>query len=486
MLLFSSTALADIPAGTVLEVRLLTSLSSYRSKPGADVQAFVVAPGCPDGLPAGTVIRGNVKRVSKVGLGLIHESASLDLEFTQVRLPDGQTYPLRAHLTSVDNAREHVNRRGSIRGIRATASLSNRMASKILFAVDDHPLFLLPMLAVETLLFRFPDPEIDYAPGTEMHLEVEERISTTGSSPVCAVADEGARADGSPELQDLIAGLPFWTYSKRQHEPEDPTNLVFIASQDELDRAFIAGGWTGAQGISRATGLQAVRAVAERRGYSDAPMRTLLLDGAEPDINRQKTLNTFNKRHHLRMWKRPEQWHGRPVWASAATRDIAISFSLRQFEFTHQIQSDLDVERDKVVSDLVFTGCVDSVTYVRRTDFAPSSGHEGRRGVTTDARVAVVELNSCRAPREGPGMATENPEPPLAIRLIRRVTLTLRSHLIRDNIYWKYGEGAWMTFRAVRNCIQGRLAERRTDRLARARATSDAQPIESRSAFAGN
>jgi hypothetical protein len=485
VLVLASPALADIPAGTVLEVRLLTSLSSYRSKPGTEVQAFVVAPGCPDGLPAGTVIRGSVKRVSKVGLGLIHESASLDLAFTVVSMPDGQTYPLRARLISVDNAREHVNRHGSIRGIRATASLSNRMASKILFAVDDHPLFLLPILAVETVLFRFPDPEIDYAPGTEMHLELEEPIST-GNSSMCAVAAQSARGDQSPELQDLIAGLPFWTYSKRQHEPEDPTNLVFVGSQDELDRAFIAGGWTGAQSISRATGLQAVRAVAERRGYSDAPMRTLLLNGAEPDISRQKTLNTFNKRHHLRMWKRPEQWHGRPVWASAATRDVAISFSLRQFEFTHQIQSDVDVERDKVVSDLVFTGCVDSVTYLRRTDFGPASGYEGRKGVTTDARVAVIELNSCQEPRTGPGMATENADPPLAVRLIRRVTLTLRSHLIRDNIYWKYGEGAWMTFRAVRNCIQGRLAARRSDRLARARTASDAQPNETRSAFAPN
>jgi len=215
-------------------------------------------------------------------------------------------------------------------------------------------------------------------------------------------------------------------------------------------------------------------------------MRPLLLDGAEPDMNRQKTLNTLTKRHHLRMWKRPEQWHGRPIWASAATRDIGITFSLRLFEFTHQIQSDVDVERDKVVSDLVFTGCVDSVTYVRRRDLAPASGLEGRRGVTSDARVAVVELNSCYAPRESSGIATENPEPTLAFRLIRRVTLTLRSHLIRDNIFWKYGEGAWMTFRAARNCIQGRLTERRIERLARARATSDAQPIEPRSAFAGN
>jgi hypothetical protein len=484
-LVLAGRALAGIPAGTVLEVRLLTSMSSYGSKPGTEVQAFVVAPGCPDGLPAGTIIRGNVKHVSKVGLGLIHESASLDLEFSDLSLPDGQTFPLRARLIGVDNAREHVNRRGSIRGIRATASLSNRMASKILFAVDDHPLFLLPMLAVETVLFRFPDPEMDYAPGTEMHLELEDPINT-GTSRACAAANESARADESPELQDLIAGLPSWTYSKRKHEPEDPTNLVFVGSQDELDRAFAAGGWTGAQNISRATGLRAVRAVAERRGYSDAPMRSLLLDGVEPDINRQKTLNTFTKRHHLRMWKRPEQWHGRPIWASAATRDIAIIFSLRQFEFTHQIQSDVDAERDKVVSDLVFTGCADSVTYVRRPDLAPASGREGRRGVTTDARVAVVELNSCQEPREGRGMATENPEPPLAFRLIRRVTLTLRSHLIRDNIFWKYGEGAWMTYRAVRSCIQGRLTERHIERLARARATSDAQPIEPGSAFVEN
>lgn len=483
-MILAAPGMADVAAGTVLEVRLLTSLSSYRTKTGAEVQGLVVSPGCPDGLPPGTIARGVVKRVHKVGLGLIHESASMDIDFTELRLPDGQKYPLRARLKSVENAREHVNRNGSIRGIRATGSLSNRMSSRILFALDDHPLFLIPLLAVETILFRFPDPEINYGPGTELHLELDEPLDT-GVAPLCAATEERARPDASVEFQDLLAAVPYWTYSK-QGEPADPTNLIFVGSQEELERAFDAAGWTGSQSISKSSGLQAVRAVAERRGFVDAPMRTLLLDGAEPDIGRQKALNTFTKRHHLRMWKRPEQWQGRTVWASAATRDIAITFSLRSFGFTHQIQSAVDLERDKVVSDLVFTGCVDSVSYSTRPEVARIPEYEGRRGLTTDSRIAVVELNACEAPHQYASPAIEDVPPRLAVRAVRRVTLTVRSHLIRDNIYWKYAEGGWMLFRAVRSLVAGRISEHRAEALARSRGSPGPPIVEPRSGFVGN
>ena len=483
-LMLAAPAMADIAAGTVLEVRLLTSLSSYRSKPGTEFEGLVVAPGCPDGLPPGTIARGVVKHIHKVGLGLVHESASMDLDFRELRLPDGQEYPFHARLTAVDNARERVNRKGSIRGIRATASLSNRMSSRLLFAVDDHPMFLIPMLVAETVLFRFPDPEIYYGPGTELHLELEDSVSMSAPA-ACAGVDQSAPPGESEAFQNLIAGLPYWTYSKHQHEPSDPTNLIFIGSEEEIDRAFAAAGWNGSQSISKYTGLQTLRAVAEKRGYAEAPMRTLLLDGAEPDITRQKTLNTFTKRHHLRMWKRTEQWHGRPVWASAATRDIAITFSLRT-GFNHQIQSDVDLERDKVVSDLVFTGCVESVSYIRRPEAARIPEYEGKRGVTTDARVAVVDLNSCQAPREGPAVATEYLQPPRAVRCVRRVTLTLRSHIMRDNVYWHYGEGAWTLYRVVRSLIEDRVNERRAQVIARNRAIPDPPPIQPKNSFAGN
>src|SRR5438105_7449107 len=315
-LIFSLPVIADVPAGSALQVRLLSSLSSYSSKTGDDVEGLLVAPGCPDGFPAGTTVHGVLNRVHKVGLGLVYESARLDVQFFELRLPDGQKYPLRARLTSVDNAREHVNRHGSIRGVRATASVSNRIASRMLFAVEDHPFILIPALVAESLVLRFPDPEIGYAPGTELYLELEDTVPAA-ALPVCAATRQ---SQPPPELETLIAGVPYWTSVQRNGELADPTNLIFIGSKEQIDRAFSAAGWTGSDSVSRAAGLQLARAICERHGYADAPMSTLLLDGAGQDISLQKSLNTVTKRHHLRIWKRPEEWQGRTLWASAAAR----------------------------------------------------------------------------------------------------------------------------------------------------------------------
>ena len=83
--------------------------------------------------------------------------------------------------------------------------------------------------------------------------------------------------------------------------------------------------------------------------------------------------------------------------------------------FTHEIQNDVDLERDKVVSELVFTGCVDSVSYVKRRQPATDIAMDGRKGVTTDARVAVVELNACDTPRLGSATAIARDWVPIAV-----------------------------------------------------------------------
>jgi len=228
----------------------------------------------------------------------------MDIEFHELRLPSGESYAMRARLLGVESAQEHVDRHGSVRGIRATASLSNRMSSRLFFEMEDHPLFLIPLFVVETAVFRFPDPEISYGPGTELSLQLEASIPA-GELPGCADEERQARPDESAEHEELVAGVPAWTYTKRWSGPMDPTNLVFLGSREALDRAFAAAGWTGAESMSPVNGLRVIRAIAEGHEYTDAPMRTLLLDGAEADISRQKTLNTFVKRDHLRMWKRP-------------------------------------------------------------------------------------------------------------------------------------------------------------------------------------
>ncbi len=178
-------------------------------------------------------------------------------------------------------------------------------------------------------------------------------------------------------------------------------------------------------------------------------MRTLLLSGAEPDYSLQKALDTFEKRDHLRIWRRDgSQWDDQTVWASAATRDIGTGFGARPFGFAHRIEVDVDQERDRVVHDLLYTGCVDSVQYVERGPLADFPDY--RRGIQSDGRVAVVFLNACREPRLTFTEASPGPPPPLAVRCIRRVTLTARNHFLRDNIYWRSVEALRMGIGSLR------------------------------------
>jgi hypothetical protein len=202
----------------------------------------------------------------------------------------------------------------------------------------------------------------------------------------------------------------------------------------------------------------------EQREYPNAPMRTLLLDGDQPEFTFQATLNTFEKRDHLRIWKRPADGQGRQVWASAATRDIAATFSMgHPFGFTHQIQSNLDLERDKVVSDLELTGCVASVEYVERPGPVRAPGQEFRRGVHTDSRVAVVELNNCADPRQDFATVEIDPKPGIAVRMLRRVTLTARNHMMRDNLIWRSGDAARIGFQTLRQWYVRRRDERQEE-----------------------
>jgi len=218
-----------------------------------------------------------------------------------------------------------------------------------------------------------------------------------------------------------------------------------------VEQAFTAAGWLGSRANSMSAGLAAMRAIAEQGSFSNAPMRTLLLDGALPDFRLQSSLDTFEKRDHLRIWKRNEMLDGRPVWASAATRDLGTTFGMHPFGITHRIQSDVDLEREEVVHDLLFTGCVDSVAYVARPEGVRQTGGQYRKGVSTDARVAVVTFNQCAQPRESLAGGAVWAKPSKIVRFVRRVTLTARNHFIRDNLVYRTADAVRLSYLALRN-----------------------------------
>lgn len=462
-LLFAGLSWALATYGAQMEARLLTPISSYTAKAGTPIEALLTTRVCAqDGvaLPEGVSMRGSVVKVHRVGLGLVHETAAMQLEFHELHLPDGRDYPVAARLERIENARERVDSKGTVHGIRATATLSNRLGERIFFlAVHSHPEAMVPLFMVETAAFHFPEPEIEYNRGAEFRLDVGFG-DTSGALGPCAIAAPEASPAVQGDLRRVVDDLPYWTYSVRQRQPLDLVNLVYVGSQDALRRAFASAGWVGSQANSMHAGITAIRAIARDSSYSDAPMRTLLLNGQAPDISLQKSLNTFEKRDHLRIWKRPDSAGGREVWASSATRDVAAAFSTRPFGFTHEIQNDVDKERDKVVRDLISTGCVDSVSYLRRQASVRAPGQDYRKGISTDERVAVVIFNRCSlrpavefsddAPMPGPGAV---------VRAIRRVTLTARNHMLRDNWIWRTGDAIRLSVHAVRGWEEQRRDE---------------------------
>src|ERR1700733_6113861 len=83
---------AKTPSGTAIEARLLTPISSYAARVGMPLEAIVTTPVCSTGedeLPEDAVVTGVVSKVHRVGLGLLYESASMAVDFNQLRFPDG-------------------------------------------------------------------------------------------------------------------------------------------------------------------------------------------------------------------------------------------------------------------------------------------------------------------------------------------------------------------------------------------------------------
>jgi opacity protein-like surface antigen len=430
---------ATIPAGAVLEVRLEQPISSYATPKGTQVSCLLIAPVSADGkilLPMGVTLRGSVVAVRKVGLGFVHETAQIDLVLKTVVLADGTSVPLTSQLTQVENARESVDKQGRIQGIRSTATLGHRASGTVGMLALGDPIAAVFTVAASSAILRFSEPEIMLPVGTELTAKltapIEIPVQHVDSTPPVATTPEE-----TAQLQDVIRKMPFRTYTEGTNVPSDLTNLMFIGSQDAIERAFAASGWEPVDELNAQTTYSTVRSIAENQGYSRAPMSILLLNGAPPKYAYAKTLNTFSKRHHLRIFSTDDTWQGQPVWNSSSTHDIGIGFSKKNKTFIHLIDSNIDNERAKVVNDLLLTGCVSGVQMVSRP-WVPKDAKNGtNEALLTDGKIAVVEMNNCNKPKDD---YSDDQPVPLPVhgnaldRSTRQTVLTVRNNILRDNV----------------------------------------------------
>jgi hypothetical protein len=372
---------ATIAAGTEMQLRLKTKVGSKVSKAGDPVQGEVIAPVRKDGqiiVWPGTLLNGTVKTAAPAPSAT--ERAVLLLDFNTITDSSGNKADVKTIVAAVENAREKVDGNGNIQGIVASETYSAKLDQELGQKWGGF------LENIKKSLFQQPDSEILMDAGVELTVRLTANVDWNGASGP-AVWEPAAPPQS---LIDLVNGQPFQTVAEKPPKPSDITNLMFLGTRRQIESAFQAAGWTLAVNTNRDSGFETFRALVEDRGYREAPMSSLLLDGRKSEMNWEKQYDTFARRHHLRIFSRPAGYNGAPVWVASSTHDNGISFSRQDRTFIHRVISRIDDERDKVVSDLTYTGMVQAVYYVDRPAVPKQLSNATGDSLTTDGRMAVI------------------------------------------------------------------------------------------------
>ncbi|HEX4167828.1 MAG TPA: LssY C-terminal domain-containing protein [Bryobacteraceae bacterium] len=393
---------ADLTPGATIDVRLNGPVYSDRSRTGDPIEATVTYPLCKGGelvecppgellLSPGTQVNGTILFAQKAPDK--YSRPRLVLDFSNITYKDGHRAPLYARVLGVDNARETV-RNNEILGIiqpHASTKASILMAA----ASASNPIAgytIRGMQAVYGLSIR---REVLFPAGTDLQIQVVRPSMLKHKEQWPG----WRKMEVDTKLQALVAAAPLRTHTANR-TASDVTNLMFLGTEQQLTAAFNEAGWFEADDLSMRSAVKTLSATIRQSNYASAPVSSLRIDGQPPDLVFQKSLNTFAKRHHLRIWKENVKCNGREVWIGAATHDIAISNSRARTKWSHRIDPHIDRERDWVETDLLFAGTAVAYADVDR----PAAPHKTTNAtgdqIVTDGKMTVLELGAKKGTNE--------------------------------------------------------------------------------------
>src|SRR5271165_254597 len=444
----------DLAAGQTLWIRLSSPISSYSSKPGDAVHAVLAeAITCGNDVvfPVGTKIDGVVHSVRKVGWGIYHETAALDIRFDRAVVTQGQPVPISASVVEVENAREQVNK-GVIQGIRSSDTPEGTINSRLRHLPTWNPYSDMGLIVYKATFPIFPEPEIYFAAGTDMRLRLTNPVH---SLPVAAALPVESMAETSEELdvERMAPSLP-WRSTTVKLVDADVVNLAFVGSREQVEAAFQQAGWSTSDPFTKHSFVHTFYAFLNNSSYDQAPMKPLLLDGRSADLSWQKSLNSYNRRDHLRIWQWSETSDSEIVWLSSSTHDTRATLSVKHHQFVHHIAPDIDDERSTVIRDLELAGCVQSVHLMPRSGVSNFTQNANGDPVRTDGELAIVQLKQCEPVVPGLPSTTAGTNFRAGnhvFRYIRKQILTFRSDIWRANVIYGIYDLGRMSFAALRH-----------------------------------
>ncbi len=409
----AATRKADLGPGQTLSIRLDVPVYSDRSRTGDPVQATVTYPLCKSGeaveckkgellLSPGTKVNGTILFAQKAPDK--YSRPRIVLDFSNIVHKDGQLSPLYARVLNVDNARETVRNNEILGIVQPHASSKVSIAMAALGAAN--PIAGYSLKGVQTIYGLSIRREILFPVGTDIQVQIvrPSMLKQKDTWP------GWQKLTMTPQLQKLVESAPMRAYATNK-TPSDPTNLMFLGTQKEVVSAFEEAGWYDADNLGIKSALKAVQATARQTGYSSAPVSALILEGRPPEMVFQRSLDTFEKRHHVRIWKLAHTYNGREVWVGAATHDIATASSRAKTKWSHRIDPHIDRERDWVETDLLFAGT--GVAYVDVDRPAAPRKLENATGddIVTDGKMSVVELAKAKSLEKAASPPVLQPRP---------------------------------------------------------------------------
>lgn len=180
----------------------------------------------------------------------------------------------------------------------------------------------------------------------------------------------------------------------QQNNPGDMVNFAIIGTQDQVQKAFTAAGWTTVDKSTQDAIVHGLLATLSHESYTEMPMSVLYLFGRPQDLSyaRGDPLAVAAIRHHLRVWKTTQMVDGKPLWVGSATHDNGFEKDQRNGNVTHHIDPNIDVERDFIQQSFASAGALAGAAYVTpsnplRTALTATGG-----SFHSDGRIVVMLL----------------------------------------------------------------------------------------------
>lgn len=395
---------ADLTPGATMSVRLDVPVYSDRSRTGDPISATVTYPLCKNGeqvacndgellVPPGTKVNGTILFAAKAPNK--YSRPRLVLDFSNVVHKNGDRSPLYTRVLDVDNARETIRNNEILGIIQPHASTKASIAMAALGA--SNPIAGYTIKGVQTVYGLSIRREIYFPAGTDIQIQVVRPSMLKQKEPWPG----WQRLPVDEHLRQLVESAPMRTATPGG-KPSDPTNLMFLGSRQQLIAAFGEAGWFESDNVGVKSALKAAQATMRQTGYAAGPMSTLLLENRPPDLTFQKSLDTFAKRHHLRVWRLAKTYDGQQLWVGAATHDIGTERGRAGTKWTHRIDPHIDRERDWVETDLLFVGTGVAYADIERPHAPKKLSNATGDEIVTDGKMCVVQLWKRKSDTEQP------------------------------------------------------------------------------------